>query len=299
MSTSADAVLKKHGKTFNFAKLFLGEEVGNDAARLYAFCRHVDDIADEPMQGVDPQKALNELKHALQHNMPNGSITEDFLQLCKQKNFSPHLGIQLIEGAQQDLNEVALEDESALLRYAYHVAGVVGLMMASILGADRKGYPFAVDLGIAMQLTNIARDVLEDAQNQRRYIPGEWAADLSPENIVNAQPQHKKLIQNAIRRLLELAESYYESGFAGIAYLPKLNQRGIYVAGTLYREIGQKLLRHDCQYWQGRTVVGFWHKCSLAVSVLSKRQFEHALSSVQPSHKTKLHASIASCLPNL
>ena len=201
MKDDPTELLKKHGKTFNFARLFLGKKTGIAAARLYRFCRIVDDIADE---SPDPDMAkvkLDELKQSIAHKSASHPVLEDFLRLCEEYQIDRHHGITLIDGVSQDLNVVALPSLDTLIQYSFRVAGVVGLMMAPILGAKKVGCAFAIDLGIGMQLTNIARDVLEDAQMGRRYLPEEWVGSLSASHILLTNDEHRVQIQNAIKNV--------------------------------------------------------------------------------------------------
>ncbi len=288
MQNDPTVLLKKHGKSFNFARLFLGSETGIAAARLYSFCRIIDDIADESSDKEQAKKQLADLHYAILQNQTKHPIVGDFLQLCEEYNIDRNNGITLIEGVSEDLYQQALETEQQIVNYAYKVAGVVGLMMAPILGAKKEGYPFAVDLGIGMQLTNIARDVMEDASMERRYIPGQWINELSAEQIVVAQLSDRQQIQHAIVKLLSLAEEYYQSGLAGLYYLPDGNKRAIAVAAYVYRQIGRKLLKQNCEYWRGRVYVSFLQKIILAVKALwHLRSNKFAEKAVK--HRTELH----------
>ena len=178
-SLDPKAALAAYGKSFNWARRFLGHKMGSDAAVLYRFCRVLDDMAD-------------------------GDI---------------------IDGLLGDQKVVQIKDETELLRYCYRVAGTVGVLMCSILNCDDgKAKDYAIDLGIAMQLTNIARDVLEDAQMGRRYLPESWVGDITPKRIVeiskSPELESSKLICSGTQKLLELADKYYESGLVGCSYLP-------------------------------------------------------------------------------
>lgn len=280
MQSQANAALKKHGKSFNFARFFLDEKTGSAATRLYYFCRQIDDIADDPQPSIDPSITLNNAIEAIHNKQYTDPLVGDFLLLCDDYQILPEWGIQLIRGVLSDLSDVALTTQDALITYAFQVAGVVGLMMTPILGGPIHSYKYAVDLGIAMQLTNIARDVLEDATINRRYIPGEWLDDLTAKQIVAPNKEQKSAVQLAIKRLLVLADEYYESGFSGIMMLPKNHQLGILVAGKVYRQIGIKITKQNYAYWQGRTVVSSSAKLLLA----SRCLWEHHLIRIKDHH---------------
>jgi len=288
MQSDPTALLKKHGKTFNFARFFLGEQTGLAAARLYSFCRIVDDIADESDDQQEAKKNLEALTIAIMENDKAHPIIGDFLLLCDEFGIDKNNGITLIQGVSQDLGLQTLDNQADLIQYAYKVAGVVGLMMAPILAADKRGFVFAVDLGIGMQLTNIARDVMEDAHMGRRYIPAQWLNELSPQDIVLSREQDRTTVQTAIAKLLRLAEEYYQSGLAGLYYLPNRNRRAIAVAAYSYREIGRKLQENNHQYWQGRVVVSAHQKVKLAGKVLW-RLSTGKLAKFPTQHSVKLH----------
>jgi phytoene synthase len=281
-------LLKKHGKTFNFARLFLGSETGLAAARLYRFCRIIDDIADESPDLQIAKLKLGELKYSITQNTTDHPIVEDFLRLCEEYKIDRNYGITLIDGVSQDLNPVALPSTEALIQYAFRVAGVVGLMMAPILGAKKAGHAFAIDLGIGMQLTNIARDVLEDAQMGRRYLPSEWVNTLSASAILKTDVEHREQVQDAVKLLLNLAEEYYQSGLAGLYYLPARNRQAIAVAAYVYRDIGRKLLKNGCHYWQGRVFVSKSKKVLLASQALWHLKTA-AIANHETEHQSKLH----------
>jgi phytoene synthase len=285
MQDNPTAILKKHGKSFNFARFFLGSETGIAAARLYRFCRIVDDIADENEDKVEAAQQLTLLKQQIVQNQKTDPVIGDFLELCSEYGIDRNHGITLIDGVSQDLIPLALASDKMLIQYAYRVAGVVGLMMAPILGAKKLGFSFAVDLGIGMQLTNIARDVMEDAQMQRRYIPGDWVEGLSAEQIANNELADRIVVQKAIKSLLQLAETYYQSGLSGLYYLPARNRRAIAVAAFVYRDIGRKLLSNQCIYWQGRVIVPTARKLQLACQALWQ------LTTSRLAHTDCVHAS--------
>jgi phytoene synthase len=144
---------------------------------------------------------------------------------------------------------------------------------------------FAIDLGIAMQLTNIARDVLEDAQMDRRYLPAEWLdSTLSPETIARAENNCHLPVSSAINHLLELADRYYASALLGINLLPWRSRFSIIVALRVYGQIGHQLKGGGLQWWRGRTVVSKASKVCLSISSLV-----YLIPKKVPDHKTSLH----------
>jgi phytoene synthase len=164
--------------------------------------------------------------------------------------------------------------------------------MCEILNnSDPRAKPHAVDLGIAMQLTNIARDVVEDARMGRRYLPGAWVDDMTPEEILaaasNPNGRHGVQITLAVERLLALAESYYASGRAGLAYLPYRAHFSIGVAAKVYRQIGRQLLRSRDSWHGTRQVTSKRSKmlCTLRATANLTRRLPH----VRRPHNDELH----------
>ena len=138
-------------------------------------------------------------------------------------------------------------------------------MVQKILNCrDIESTYFAIDLGVAMQLTNIARDVLEDATNSRKYIPKTWL-DVRPEKIAIKDIEDHEIVSRAIERTVSLADQYYQSALIGIHYIPIKSRIAIAIALRLYREIGIKLVRDGSRWWEGRTIVGNTSKVKLSL----------------------------------
>lgn len=291
--TRQDALeqLARHGKTFNWARRFLGRDMGLAAAALYAFCRHVDDIADGDKPGGGNRLSL--ISDALAGLQPAPDAqTEDFLHLAASCGIDVRAAQSLMAGLLSDQKPVAVPDEAALLVYAYRVAGTVGLMMAPVLACRTPdAHRQAIDLGIAMQLTNIARDIAEDAAMGRRYVPADWCDGADAAAIDRSVTEDNPLrdtMQAAVVRLLDLADIYYASGYRGLAALPLRAHVAIGVAGFCYQAIGHKLRRRQCAYWQGRTVVGVGGK--VLASLRSLATLRLRLS--QQAHRGALHNAL-------
>ena len=279
--------LAANGRSFHWASRFLGARMGDHATRLYAFCRLLDDMADGDID--DGPARLS----AIREDMIAGRTGSDpalaaFQPFMKQMNFSAEVLVALIDGLLQDqADEVCLADEAELLRYAYRVAGTVGLLMCDVLDChDQAAKAHAIDLGIAMQLTNIARDVLEDAQMGRRYVPGIWVENLSADQIVlaskNPDSAEALAMRNAVEKILALAERFYESGARGFRFLPWRAHLAIAVAARVYRQIGVQLAATGYAWHRGRQVTSASTKlrCSLpALFSLLARSF------TSPSHR--------------
>ena len=224
-------------KSFNWAGFFLPKNIYNDCSKLYAFCRILDDIVDEKSNLELRIKRINEIKNILNktYELDNNEIntldqneyeiiTKDMIILAENNNIKRIILNDLIEGVESDLKpRVYLRSVKDLLIYSYGVAGTVGLMMAKILNVnDTRSLKGAIDLGIAMQLTNIARDVIEDQKMNRHYIIPDF------ENI---------------EATLKLADMFYESSFTSIKKIPFKYRFAIIVARRVYKQIGRKILQ--------------------------------------------------------
>lgn len=289
-------VLKSHGRSFYFASQLLAPIYRSRAARLYAFCRYVDDIADESSDQTQAHHDLEQIKTALKLGHSPHSCVADMLALMQETNMPIAPVCSLIDGMQSDLKHVRIEDEAALLHYAYQVAGTVGLMMCFVLDVhDQNAWPFAIDLGIGMQLTNIARDVGQDARNERVYLPATWQQQLSASDIVHPSEEQKKHLQAATERILTLADLYYRSGLSGVGYLPPAARYGIIVAARVYREIGQKVAQAGYRSWDRRAVVSQPRKVLCATSALVRYAIYPRERQSHPLHERSLHRHLQDC----
>ncbi len=270
-SSSAREVLRRHGRTFHFASHLLGPRHTERAATLYAFCRHVDNLADDADDPAAARRALAAVANALRTGQPHDPWTAAMLSLQASTGMATAPALDLVAGVCSDLDPVRIEDEAALVRYAYQVAGTVGKMMCAVLDVeDPRAYPFAVDLGIAMQLTNIARDVGEDARMGRRYLPSSWIGDAEPADIAAPDPALQLALSAGTQRLLALAERYYASGESGLGFLPPRARLAILAAARMYRAIGGHIAASGYRSWDQRAVIGSAAKSGyLAEALLS------------------------------
>jgi len=221
--------LATFAKSFNWAGFFLPKNTYEECSKLYAFCRILDDVVDSGQDLEIKKERFNEIKDILKlyknrfTDNENMLIVNDMLILTENKNIKKIILDDLIDGIESDLKkEVNFTTVKELLIYSYRVAGTVGLMMAKILSVkDSRALKGAIDLGIAMQLTNIARDVIEDQKIGRKYI--------------------EKDFKN-IKATLQLADTFYESSFSSIKKIPFRYRFTILVARRVYRQIGRKII---------------------------------------------------------
>ncbi|MFT5534086.1 MAG: phytoene synthase [Burkholderiaceae bacterium] len=265
---NADAVLAQKGRSFHWARRLLGTRHADRATRLYGFCRRIDDIADESSSPVVARAALAAIGVAIAGGKASDSepVVADMLALMVECSIAPAIVLELLHGVDSDLDPVRFVDEAELLRYCYRVAGTVGLMMCKVLDVDNpQALHHAIDLGIGMQLTNICRDVCEDAAIDRRYVPATLIGVLAPRLLVDPGPALQPKLRSAVIALLACADRYYRSGEQGLVYLPLRARAGMLVAGRVYRAIGTQLRRADYACWQGRAVVPTRTKAGLTV----------------------------------
>lgn len=263
----AQQVLARSGRTFHLASRLLPARMRTDAAELYAFCRYMDDLADEGGAGDHGQ--LAGAIAALEHDPLSDEAAGFGWPVDLEARFGDisKIALMLTRALAEDTDARRIATEPELLRYAFGVAGTVGLMMCRILGAPPAGAQAASHLGIAMQLTNIARDVREDYNRDRIYLPAEWigAADVAAALAGgNAEP-----LVAATRRLLALAEEFYRSAHAGMHFLPLRSRAGILAAAACYREIGVVVARDIPASWRQRAVVPGRRKAVLVARALA------------------------------
>ncbi len=293
VETNARAVLSRHGRSFHFASKLLDAETAARSARLYRFCRYVDDIADESADRTTAMQRLDGIADMLLRGEAADPVVADFLALSRSCGIPVAAALELVAGVRSDLGEVRFTDERELIRYCYRVAGTVGLMMCGVLGVrDARALPFAIDLGIAMQLTNIARDVGEDAANGRRYLPASIIGDVEPEAICAPGPELEKRLARAVERLLAEAEHYYTSGQRGLVFLPNRARLGIRVAARVYRRIGKRLRRIRHASWRCRAVVPTGLKLLVAIKALALELLMRVRAKSMP-HDPMLHHKLA------
>ncbi len=266
-------VLAVRARSFRWASVFLSRAQRRRVAALYAFCRAVDDLADEKSVTREARLDLGRLQAALAVEPDGKALWPErylwFRDLCLECGIDFRVVQELLAGMTFDLGVVRLRSDRDLVRYCYRAAGTVGLMMCSVLGVrDPRAWRHAIDLGIAMQLTNIARDVLEDAEASRVYLPGERLGmyGVTPEDLVRGDPD-PPAVSLVVGDVLEMAEQYYRSGDQGMRFLPSRARWAILVASRLYRGIGRRLRRrHQSNPLHGRVVVPWFEKLALVSS---------------------------------
>ncbi len=221
---SSKNYLSIYAKSFNWAGFFLPKKTYKNCSYLYDFCRVVDNIADDEgeieIKKIKFQKFVSDFK---QKNFED-PVIQNMWSIIHEFNISLEIIYDLFDGIESDIKQnVKIDTRKDLLIYCYRVAGTVGLMMAKILKVSKKqSLKSAIDLGIAMQLTNISRDVIEDSKKNRSYINGSF---------------------EEINSTIKLADTFYKNSFYSIREIPLSFRFSILVARRIYRKIGYKILK--------------------------------------------------------
>jgi phytoene synthase len=260
-------------KSFHAASRLLPEAVRDPAVALYAFCREADDLIDNDSDdGAGSLDWLRERLSMAYAGRPLGFAADRaFARIAERFAIPRALPEALLEGFAWDKQGRRYPDLPALRAYAVRVAGTVGAMMAVLMGVrDAERLAAAIDLGVAMQLSNIARDVGEDARNGRLYLPLDWLADagIDPDALL-AAPAFSPALGRVVARLLDEADTYYRRAEAGIARLPVGCRFGIGAARLLYAEIGREVARRGMDSVSGRAVVSKGRKVAVLAGGLA------------------------------
>ncbi|MBU1348261.1 MAG: phytoene/squalene synthase family protein [Alphaproteobacteria bacterium] len=275
---TADAVLAaskasitKGSKSFRSASRLFDPAVREDAWLLYAWCRACDDEIDGQDHGFGHEElSVAEQKRRLArlYDMTRRAMTGEpmpdptfaaFQRVAIRHRLPERWALDLIDGFAMDVQHRDYRTLDEVMTYCWHVAGVVGVMMARVMGVtDPEVLRRAQDLGLAFQLTNISRDVIEDAQGGRVYLPADWLVEAgvagTPEAV--ADPANRAAVHDVTRRLLATAEPYYDSARDGLRGLPFRSSMAIAAARGVYREIGRKVRRRGPGVWKSRVSVG-------------------------------------------
>ncbi|WP_332848569.1 15-cis-phytoene synthase CrtB [Massilia sp. S19_KUP03_FR1] len=254
-------------KSFAAAARLFDPSTRRGVLMLYAWCRHCDDVIDDQELGFnnagtvehDASAALAELQRDTARAYAGEPMTVPafaaFQEVARNHHIAQRYALDHLAGFAMDVDDARYETLDDTLRYCYHVAGVVGLMMAQIMGAqDDAVLDRACDLGMAFQLTNIARDIVEDARVGRCYVPAQWLREAGvPAGVALAQlPDYLPALAQVAARLVAEAEPYYRSANGGIHALPLRSAWAIATAHGVYRQIGIDVRARGTHAWDQR-----------------------------------------------
>ncbi len=263
-------LMRKHGKTFYWASFFLDKSKMQAIYSIYSFCRKVDDMVDEAKNPDIAKKRLlifmeawkrgkshpviNLLSDIPKENWPNQKLVKNFLN-----------------GQISDIKFSSFKSEKSLIIYCYQVAGTVGLMVCDIFGVkDKKMRYFAIDLGIAMQLVNISRDIYEDSLRNRVYLPESLIGKYSAKEIANPNKEAARKIDEARKKIIKLANIYFDSASRAIDHLPKGASLAVKLASALYQQIGYQLMKAQYVHNEKRCYVSNFSKLLITLGIITK-----------------------------
>ena len=252
-------------KSFAAAAKLFSKDTRRGVLMLYAWCRHCDDVVDgqelgfntAPRETHDAGAQLAILQDQTRRAYAGEPMRDPafaaFQEVALGHRIPPRFAYDHLAGFAMDVDGARYETIEDTLRYCYHVAGVVGLMMACIMGVeDDAVLDHACDLGLAFQLTNIARDIVEDAAVGRCYVPAAWLREAGIPLDEVGLPRHRAALARVAARLVDHAEPYYDSALDGIAALPLRSSWAIASARNVYRQIGIEVKRRGVHAWDER-----------------------------------------------
>ncbi|MFG1464451.1 phytoene/squalene synthase family protein [Xanthobacter sp. DSM 24535] len=296
--TASEAAIAKGSKSFAAAAKLFDPRTRADAVMLYAWCRHCDDVVDgqvlghgrvaESMSAQARLDGLYEETHRAYRGLPTTHPAfAAFAEVIRRNAIPERYPLDLLEGFRMDVEDRKYETIKDTLSYCYHVAGVVGVMMALIMGArEEEVLHRACDLGLAFQLTNISRDVVEDAGIGRVYLPAEWLRAVGVEPDAVALPANRQKVADVVARLLDLAEPYYESALIGVRALPFRSACAITTARAVYRAIGTKVRAAGPLAWDERRSTTKGEKIAFAASGAVQAALSRLASPTAPRSAT-------------
>ncbi len=283
-------LMRKHGKTFYWASFFLDKSKMQAIYSIYSFCRKVDDMVDEAKNPDIAKKRLlifmeawkkgkshhviNLLSDIPKENWPNQKLVKNFLN-----------------GQISDIKFSSFKSEKSLIIYCYQVAGTVGLMVCDIFGVkDKKMRYFAIDLGIAMQLVNISRDIYEDSLRNRVYLPESLIGKYSAKEIANPNKETARKIDEARKKIIKLANIYFDSASRAIDHLPKGASLAVKLASALYQQIGYQLMNAQYVHNEKRCYVSNFSKLLITLGIITK--YLTSFKEEMKAHNENLHKFI-------
>jgi phytoene synthase len=292
---SSRDIIRKGSKSFAAAARLFDPETRGNVYMLYAWCRYCDDEIDGQELGFAKavpdastiDERLERIRDLTERTLAGQDVDEPAFkglqQIVERYDIPKRHPMDLIEGFAMDAAEYRYETLEDTLLYCYHVAGVVGVMMAYVMGVKEPAIlRRAADLGIAFQLTNIARDVMDDAQAGRCYLPRQLLREhgVPPDDLQN--PTYRQGLVRVAKSLLRVADRYYESAAEGVRALPLRAAWAICTARGVYRDIGEIVIAQGEAAWQQRAVVSkgrklFWVFAGglRAMVAVGLRRFRH------------------------
>jgi len=266
-------IIYENSKSFYWASKFLPKKILKKVINIYAFCRLQDDLVGEGIK-IEDSSELEELEN-----------------IIKSYGVSKNIISNLMEGINSDKNFKRFKDNSELLRYCYKVAGVVGLMMIKALDIKQsEAKYFAIDLGMAMQLTNISRDIMQDYKKNRIYIPENTG--INKDIISNMTSENEKKIKKVVNQIILKSEIYYKSSLNGMRYIPIRSRLAILVSLRIYQGIGIKIIKTEKKFIHENLYVTNIEKTLIVAKALIEFLIFFIFPIYKKKHNIYLHESL-------
>tara|TARA_Y100000766_G_scaffold167095_1_gene143551 strand:+ start:437 stop:1303 length:867 start_codon:yes stop_codon:yes gene_type:complete len=268
-------IIYKSSKSFFWASRFLSSDTLQKVINIYSFCRIHDDIVDE---NLDYSNAENKFKREI----------EELKEIIKSYGISDDIISELMLGINSDIDFKRYKNNKELLRYCYRVAGVVGLMMTKALKIESEEANFyAIDLGIAMQLTNISRDIMQDFNNQRIYLPEDTG--ITQETLSIKNDENNRRIKQEVNKILLKSNIYYKSSLNGFRYIPIKSRLSILVALRIYEAIGIKIKRSGTKFLEENIYIKIHEKFFIVLKTLLEFAIFFIIPVYRKEHNPYLH----------
>ena len=266
-------IIYENSKSFYWASKFLPKKILKKVINIYAFCRLQDDLVDEGIK-IEDSSELEELEN-----------------IIKSYGVSKNIISNLMEGINSDKNFKRFKDNSELLRYCYKVAGVVGLMMIKALDIKQsEAKYFAIDLGMAMQLTNISRDIMQDYKKNRIYIPENTG--INKDIISNMTSENEIKLKKVVNQIILKSEIYYKSSLHGMRYIPIRSRLAILVSLRIYQGIGIKIIKTEKKFIHENLYVTNIEKTLIVAKALIEFLIFFIFPVYKKKHNIYLHESL-------
>lgn len=263
--------IRQGSKSFAMASFFFSEEEKEAAWKLYSWCRYCDDEIDEVPTISETRIRLKHLIHQTERLASSDSFAEfqmeGMSEIVKKYQIPMKYPLDLLRGMEMDVSSTRFQTLEELEDYCYCVAGTVGLMMCHVLGIrDDEALSHAVAMGKAMQLTNICRDLQEDRQRGRLYLPVSWLIESGVFEEELFDSKNQKALLDMQERLLKRADELYQEGYAGLKYLSLRSSWAVLIAAKIYSHIGDLIRRNPALSLQKRTYVTKLKKVLIVLS---------------------------------
>jgi phytoene synthase len=276
---AAAEATRRGSKSFYFATRFFPRDLAESAHAVYWFCRITDDIVDENPEPASASVQLEQWRAALvdafQHERSHSPVLRHFTAACRRHSIPAEYALELIEGMRMDLHCVRYRRFSDLRVFCYRVASTVGLMMSHVIGYEGDALRYAEELGIAMQLTNILRDVKEDTRRGRVYLPLEEMEEFGCSESDLSERHGSVALRNLVRFQSERARSFYRRAMPGIRLLRPEGRFAVVIAANVYRAILDRIAARNYDVLAGRAVVPAWHKWGITAMALAERSWDN------------------------